>query len=392
MKQFITLLLLLSVTPCLRAQKKELSQARSYIKSGKYTEAEKLMTSLLKDSANRTNKRIYLTWYDAVRGQYEAGNEKLYLKQQYDTAAFFALTKRLFAVAETLDSLDKKPDAKGRVALDYRAKHSNQMNAIRPNLFNGGTFHVRKNAWKEAFAFFESYIDCARQPLFASYGYADNDKRMPEAAYWATYCGYRMGDAVLTLRYHQRALQDSAKADFTLQFIAEARRWLKDDELYVATLQEGFRRFPQFPYFFPRLMDVYTGRGQYDKALAVADSALAVNDSSLLYNFAKSSTLLRMGRYKESIEYSDRLLMLNDSMPEAYFNAGTAYVSMTNGKDSRKDRKLIRSYYQKARLYLEHYRALAPDEKDKWAPLLYRIYLNLNMGRQFDEIDRLLKK
>ena len=33
-----------------------------------------------------------------------------------------------------------------------------------------------------------------------------------------------------------------------------------------------------------------------------------------------------------------------------------------------------------------------PDEKDKWAPSLYRIYLNLNMGRQFDEIDRLLKK
>jgi len=391
MKQFITLLLLLTVTPCLRAQKKELSQARSYIKSGKYTEAEKLMTDLLKDSANRANKRIYLTWYDAVRGQYEAGNEKLYLKQQYDTAAVFTLTKRLFAVAEKLDSLDKKPDAKGRVALDYRAKHSTQMNAIRPNLFNGGTYHVRKAAWKEAYAFFESYIDCARQPLFASYGYADNDQRMPEAAYWATYSAYRQGDAVLTLRYHKLALQDSAKADFTLQFIAEARRWLKDEELYLATLQEGFRRYPQFPYFFPRLMDVYNERGQYEKALAVADSALAVNDSSQLFLFAKSSTLLRMGRYKESIVYSDRLLMLNDSMPEAYFNAGTAYVSMINGKDSRKDRKLIRSYYQKARLYMEHYRALAPEEKEKWAPLLYRIYLNLNMGRQFDEIDRLLR-
>ena len=269
MKPFITLLLLLTTTPCLRAQKtkvsnirQELGQARSYIKSGKYTEAEKLMTNLLKDSANRANKRIYLTWYDAVRGQYEAGNEKLYLKQPYDTAAFFTLTKRMFAVAETLDSLDMKPDAKGRVALDYRAKHASQMNAIRPNLFNGGTFHVRKTKWKEAFDFLETYIDCARQPLFASYGYADSDQRMPEAAYWATYCGYRMNDAVLTLRYHQLALQDSARADFTLQFIAEARRWLKDEELYMATLQEGFRRFPQFPYFFPRLMDIYTSRRQ----------------------------------------------------------------------------------------------------------------------------------
>jgi hypothetical protein len=41
---------------------------------------------------------------------------------------------------------------------------------------------------------------------------------------------------------------------------------------------------------------------------------------------------------------------------------------------------------------MEHYRQLAPNEMNKWGPALYRIYLNLNMGRQFDEIDRLLKK
>ena len=390
-QHLVCLLLLLMITPCLRAQKKELSLARSYIKSGKYTEAEKAMTDLLKDSANRDNKRIYLTWYDAVRGQYDQGNEKLYLKQKYDTAAFFSTTKRLFVVAEKIDSVEMRPDRKGRVVLDYRNKHAAQMNAIRPNLFNGGTYHVRKGNWKEGYAFFETYLDCARQPLFVTYNYAENDQRMAEAAYWATYCGYKMNDAVLTLRYHKQALQDSARADFTLQFVAEARRLLKDDELYLATLKEGFRRYPQFPYFFPRLMDIYTSRGQYELALAVADSALAVNDSSQLYVFAKSSTLLRLGRYEESIVYSDRLMTLNDSLPEAYFNAGTAYVSMAADLNPRKDKRRIKSYYQKARFYVERYRKLAPKEQEKWAPLLYRIYLNLNMGKQFDEIDRMLR-
>jgi len=41
---------------------------------------------------------------------------------------------------------------------------------------------------------------------------------------------------------------------------------------------------------------------------------------------------------------------------------------------------------------MEKYRKLAPAEKKKWAPALYRIYLNLNMGKQFDEIDNLMKK
>ena len=46
---------------------------------------------LLKDSANKENKRIYLTLFEAIRQQYDQGNMKLYLKQKYDTAAFFTI-------------------------------------------------------------------------------------------------------------------------------------------------------------------------------------------------------------------------------------------------------------------------------------------------------------
>lgn len=382
MKQLIAVtLLLLMTTPCLMAQKKELSQARSSIKSGKYADAEKTLTALLKDSANRTNKRIWLAYYDAVLGQYEQGNEKLYLKQQYDTASFFAKALQMLTIAETLDSL----------TTDNRKSHSSQLNAIRPNIFNGGSFLLRKNKWADAYRYYEAYLDCARQPLFQAYHYDSLDTRMPEAAYWATYCGYKQQDPVLTLRYSKRALQDTAKADFTLQFIAEARRLLKDNELYMKTLEEGFRRYPQFHYFFPRLMDAYISMGQHEKALALADSALTVNPSSELFLFAKSTTLLRMERYAESIKYSERLIELNPNLAEPYFNAGTAYVNIAERQGGSRDKKQMRQAYQKACPFMEHYRKLMPKEKAKWAPVLYRIYLNLNMGKQFDEIDRLLK-
>jgi len=234
-------------------------------------------------------------------------------------------------------------------------------------------------------------MDCAQQPLFTSYNYHVTDSRMPEAAYWATYSAYRMQDAERTLRYHDLAMRDTTHADFTLQFTAEAHRWHGDKGSYVATLEEGFRRYPAFPYFFPRLMDAYTEAERYDKALALADSALQLCDTCELYLFAKSSTLLRLERWKESVVYSEKLIRQNDSLPEPYFNAGTAYVNMAEGADSNTDKKIVRTYYQKARTYMEYYRQLMPDEKKKWAPVLYRIYLNLNLGKQFDEIDRLLK-
>lgn len=386
----IKIFLLTLLIPCLTLAQKtkgnnvrqELSQARTYIKGSKYAEAEKLLTPLLKDSVNRKNKRVCLALYDAVHGLYAQGNEKNYLKQKSDTAAFFGTVKRMVTIAEMLDSL----------APEYRKSNAAQQNAYRVNLFNGGTYFVRKSKWKEAFDFFETYIDCARQPLFENYHYDKNDSRMPTAGYWATYCGYMMKDPVLTLRYRDLALRDSTKGDFTLQFIAEARLWLKDEEYYVQTLQEGFRRYPQFHYFFPRLFDIYIGQGEYERALEIADSALAVNDESELFLLAKSTTLLTLGRYAESIKVSDRLIAINDSLPEPYFNVGTAYINIADRLDAKSERNLVKQAYQNARPYMERYREMLPEEKEKWGPALYRIYLNLNLGKQFDEIDRLLKK
>lgn len=375
------------------AQRKELSQARTILKSGRNGEqAEQLMTKLLKDSANRDNKRIYNVWYEAVLMQYQAVNEKLYLKQRQDTAQFFELTRRLFTVAETLDSLDMRPDKKGRVDPEYRKDNAERLMKYRPNLLNGCTYYVRKADYKRAYQFGEAYMDCARQPLFTDYHLDSLDSRMPEAAYWTTYSGYRQNDPVLTLRYRKLALRDSSRAEYTLQYMAEARRWLKDDSLYMETLREGFRRYPTNTYFFPHLMDYYTSKGANEEALDIVDRMLEMNDSNQLYLFAKSAVLFNLERYDESIALSDSLIAKNDSMPDPYYNAGTAYLNKALKLHPLRDKKQVKATYQKARHYMERYRQLAPDQKQKWGPALYRIYLNLNMGKQFDEIDRLLKQ
>lgn len=375
------------------AQRKELSQARTILKSGKRVEeAEKLMTNLLKDTVNRTNKRIYALWYESVLMQYQAVNEKLYMKQKQDTAQFYNLTRRLFTVAETLDSLDARPNNKGKVSLEYRQENAEQLLKYRPNLYYACTYFIRKGDYKTAYAYGEAYMDCARQPLFADHRLDSLDARMPEVAYWTTYCGYRQDNPVLTLRYRQLALQDTARRESTLQFIAEARRQLKDDSLYVATLRKGFAYAPENNYFFPRLMDFYNTRGDYQRALSTVDEALRHNSRSELFLFAKSTVLFNIGRYDESIALSDTLIAMNDSLPEPYYNAGTAYINKALKLHPLREKKQVRSTYSLARPYMERYRKLAPQQKQKWGPALYRIYLNLNMGKQFDEIDRLLKK
>ena len=372
--------------------RRDLSQARTILKSGKGVEqAEKLMTGLLKDSANRDNKRIYAVWYESVLMQYQAVNEKLYMKQRQDTAQFFQLTKRLFEVAEALDSLDMQPDKKGRVAPEFRKDNARTLSKYRPNLFFASTYFVRKGDFQKAFDFGEAYIDCIRQPLFSDYGLDSTDTRLHEAAYWVTYSAYRQQDAVRTLRYRELALRDTAKAVYTLQFIAEARHWLKDDSLYMETLREGFYRYPRNSYFFPRLMDYYTSRGDNQRALKTVNHALAANDSTELTLFAKATVLFNLGQLDESIAVSKALLQRNDTLPDPYYNIGVCYMNKALALSPVRDKKALRRVYQQARQYMERYRELAPEELRKWGPALYRIYLNLNMGRQFDEIDRMLK-
>lgn len=387
---------LLSFCPAM-AQKKEMAQARSYIKSGKNLDkAEQMLNELLaKDSANMQNPKIHELLFQAVRRQYDMGNEKLYLRQNYDTTALFNLTRRMFTICQRLDSIDARPDKKGRVRPEYRQKHAEALHEIRRNLYLGGRFFLTHNQPAEAFDFFDTYLDCARQPLFADYHYEERDTLMKDAAYWATYTGFRESLPAHTLKYAECALQDTAKLSFTLQYLAEAYNLQHDDARYRETLADGFRRYPLHAYFYPRLMDFYNAHERYDEALQLTDSALTVNPHSEIFLFGKSTVLLNMGRNEESLEVSRQLIGINNTLAEPYFNAGTAILNLIEALSPNTPRATLnakrKTYYQLARPYMEHYRKLAPQQQHKWAPALYTIYLNLNLGRQFEEIDKLMK-
>jgi len=385
-----TIFMALMATLSVGAQRKQIGEARTYLKSGKnFDKAEKLMTDLLKDSANRENKRIYEIWWQSVQKQYEQANEKFYMKKQQDTAQFFSIVRRLFTISFRLDSLDARPDKKGKVSHDLRKDVARDMMGYRNNLFNGGAFYVRKGDFKKAFDYFETYINCRRQPLFTEYDFSQ-EPRMAEAAYWATYNGYRMEEPIMTLRYRDLALADTAKRSWTLQYVAESWKSLKDDSMYVATLWQGFNDYPMSNYFFPRLMDSY--QNQPEEALKVADQALEADSTSRLFLFAKSVVLLKLEKFAESLDYSNRVIKRYPDMAEAYYNAGTAYLNIVLRMDPVRHKKQIKKMYQNAMPYMEKYRTLAPGGAEKWGPALYRIYFNLNMGKQFDEIDKILKK
>lgn len=140
-----TIVFFFGLPSVMQAQKKEIAAARDQVKAGKdLNKAQASMEKLLKDSANLGNKKIWVTLFDAVRKQYEQGNEKLYLKQKYDTAQLFNLGRQMFLIAQGLDSVEMVPNRKGKVDIEYRKAHAEYLKRIRPNIYNGGVWFCRR--------------------------------------------------------------------------------------------------------------------------------------------------------------------------------------------------------------------------------------------------------
>lgn len=380
------------------AQKKEIQTAKDQVKAGKnLDQAAASMKKLLADSANRTNRKIWTIYFDAVRKQYEQGNEKLYLKQKYDTAQLFNYTRQLFEVAFQYDSVETAPDRKGRRDFEFRKGHSEYLAHIRSNLYNGGIWFLNKKKYPDAYKFFDCYIECASQPMFKQYNYGEKDKHLPTAAYYAVYSGYKMKDPKATLHHSYEALKDTVHYNYMLQYLAETYMLEKDTARYVASLNEGFKRVPTFPYFFPRLVEYYVVRNQLDSAMTVVNEALTVVPDSDVYLAAKSNLLLEQGKLQECIEVSKKVIEVNQKLGDPYYNAGICYFNLAveqdkNSHNSRKVKEQVEANYKKALPYLVKYREMEPKEQGKWAFPLYTIYLNLNMGKEFDEIDKVMKQ
>lgn len=397
-KAFALMFLILMSPVAASAQKKEIQTAKDQVKAGKnLDQAAASMKKLLADSANRTNRKIWTIYFDAVRKQYEQGNEKLYLKQKYDTAQLFNYTRQLFEVAFQYDSVETVPDKKGRRDFEFRKGHSDYLAHIRSNLYNGGIWFLNKKKYPDAYKFFDCYIECASQPMFKQYNYGVKDKHLPTAAYYAVYSGYKMKDPKATLHHSYEALKDTVHYNYMLQYLAETYMLEKDTVRYVASLKEGFKRVPTFPYFFPRLVEYYVVRNQLDSAMTVVNEALTVVPDSDVYLAAKSNLLLEQGKLQECIEVSKKVIEVNQKLGDPYYNAGICYFNLAveqdkNSHNSRKVKEQVEENYKKALPYLVKYREMEPKEQGKWAFPLYTIYLNLNMGKEFDEIDKVMKQ
>jgi len=395
----------LLMTACLTfAQVKSVKEAKSLAEEAKpnFESAQKLINEALvnpetKDDANTWNVAGFIQ-----KRINEKEMEKAYLKQPYDTIKAFNSIYNMFTYYLKCDELDQLPNEKGKVKIKFRKNNAAALLIDRPNLINGGIQHFNGNNNKEAFKFFAMYVDAAGSPIFEKEDLLNKDTLISQVAYYASLAATKNEDYPSVIKYAPFAKKDKEVGKYALEFLAGAYKAQGDTVNWISTLKEGTQTYPAYSFFFGHLVDYYSNKGSFKDAMIFADEMIAKDPKNAFFLYVKGYLYQNMKDYENAATYYKKTIEVDPKYAEAYSNLGLVYCQQgleytdkaavnTNDPKYAKEQAKIKKFYEDAKPYYEKARELKPEQKELWLNGLYTIYYKLNMGPEFEAIEKLMQ-
>lgn len=402
MKRFFGLLLLI----CLNTNggsvfgQKVFKPIKASLKAKNGTEALKLVSKLEGDTTVNALPQLYDMGKEAQIVLNDVENEKLYLKQPYDTAKFFNTTWGIYDYVLKCDYKEQVQLAQSGSKMKFHKKNRQVVHQYYNNLNAGARYFYSKKNYGQAAKFLETYLDMPYQPIWGNDKSVCTSQLYISNAHLYEKCAYLSKAYQKVGRYKEVTLADtSSLRRSTLETMSLAAKALNDTVRYANLLKLGIDDYPDNDFFFSHLADFYAGRADYKAILNLADNRLRLDSVSTIALEARSLALMNMYCYKQALSTALYALEKDSTLRDAYFYIGAIYCNMAlmleksenvQDKAYKTNAAKKKNLYKAARPYLEKYRAIAPNEERKWAPLLYRVYFTLNDGPKFEEIERVL--
>lgn len=379
---------------------KQLKPIKTYLKAANGKEALKKVEELAKDSVCARFPRLYDYGKQAEIILNDAENEKLYLKQAFDTVGFFNSALGIYNYILLCEKEEQRLLAEEGEKMKFHKENGAILRQYYANISAGGRYFYSKQKYAEAMPFFRLYLDTPSQPIWGAGKECTATATYTANAHLYTKCAFLSKDYEEVKTYENITLSDTAKARrVSLEYITLAALERKDTIAYAAYLKKGIEDYPLDNFFFARLADTYAQKSDFSKLLNLADERLRRDSLSLVAMEAKSLAYMNMEKEAEAIAVAEQCISIDSTLSEAYYYAGAGYCNLAlkvkmpaaaTGKAYSQAVEKQKKYYRQAMPYLEKYRTLSPKEEKKWAPLLYRVYFILNKGKKFEEIENIL--
>lgn len=394
---------MLLVTGFAFAQEKAVKEAKKIAGAVNpdFAQAEQLINGAL---TNPETKDQAETWNVAgfiQKRRSEKEMESAYLRKPYDTLQVYKSALDMCKYYLKCDELAQIPNEKGKIKNKYRKTNAATIKGERGNLINGGIQFFNENKNKEALEYFGMYVSLPSQPMFAEDEELKADTLLPQIAYYASLAAMKMEDYPSVLKYAPLAQDDKEVGKYAMEFVSTALKAEGDTAKWIVSLQEGVKKYPEHPFFFGNLIDYYSNSKKFDEAMAFADEMIAKDPSNPFNTYVKGYLYHNMEDYDKALEFYKKTIELSPDYAEAYSNIGLIYclkaqdysakaTSDVNDPKYAEDMAKLKTFYEEAKPYYEKARQLKPDQRELWLNGLYRVYYNLQMGPEYEEIEKLM--
>ena len=397
MKRVFLILCIILTYPFVVSAQKAFKPVKSALKSKNYHEVIKKVNALEHDSLFAGSSKLCLYKIEALRGLNDAENMKLYLKTKYDTVAFFSTTYQIITQTLRLDSIENQISVQTNKKSKYSGQIKSLLNIYFPNMHAASRFFYLKKNYIESMKYLRICLDVPHMPVGINAGLSHKFDVNNASLYLIS--AYQSKKYKEVHRYESLSLQDTLVRSSILECLINTAEAENNIQKYLQWLRVAWYEFPQNKKFFTKLADYYAAQNNYQEVLTLANYQASKDSTDCVASLAKCLALFNLEEFHECIQEGRKLLAKDSAYVEAKYYIGASYVAQGTAIEipinalSNKYKEALEKqkfYYRLAQPFLEEYRQQKPNSPKRWAPLLYKIYLALNEGRKFEEIEKFL--
>ncbi|MDD4198575.1 MAG: hypothetical protein PHZ12_04130, partial [Paludibacter sp.] len=330
-KVIFSLLLLLSVTVVF-AQKKNVSRARNLalMETPDFKGAREAILPALEDPSTSGDPR---TWHVAGLIGYkenEAYFKELALGKQVD------FIKKGEAVMESFDyflkayELDQnqfnkkgkkvKPkfesDIKGKIKEYFEEKH---------NLFYyAATLYDEKKDYVGAMKAFETYLEIPELPFMKDV--VKIDSTYLQVKYFNALAARNAEMWNKAIKIHEEIKGEGYETGNIYKMLYEEYVHQKDTVNFLKTLDDGFNKMPEDPWFIQNLINYYLTNNLIDKSKIYINKAIEVSPNEAVYYYINAKIYETEKDNVNARKYYDKTLELDPKYADAYAGIGVLII------------------------------------------------------------------
>jgi len=401
MKKIIFLLFtLLLIGGSTFAQKKNVSKAKSKILAEQPDTkgAKEAILLALKDSISKKDAATWFVAGDVFNAIYFEQQKAEWEKKKPDRALMASSVESALNYYLVADSLDKLPNAKGKIAPKYHAKVVDKVKGLQRAFTEGGSYYYELKDYKNALKYFDIYISYPNIPQMQGLG-LEKDTLIPLITYYCGLCATQAELPAVAVKYYEK-IKDKMDSKWIYARLSDDYSNLKDTVNMIRMFKLGAQKFPEESYYVRSLINYYINMNKMDEALSWIEAAIVLDSTSAVLWNVKGRILENKNLdaskkcYQKSIDLDPKFADALGNLGRIYYNKAVEELDRINAiRDDKKyriEKAKLKTTFQIPLPYFEKAYELNPEERD-YVIALRGIYYNLGQDAKYQEMDKKLK-